>query len=1033
VPQVIYSETVIRHARILQLIRASGGSLTPPDLQHVIEGLRKPAAVPSNLVGEHASSPSRIDVANFVYRAMPQPGGEEFIETSDFLRILAGVASVLSDLNFQRKKGLVLRELVATLLPALVQSRKDSAAELGLHPAASFEAASSASYATLGQTHSVGGGAKAFLTVLCDIYGVIQIQHDSFRGVGYSHDEYEDMDAIARRALDSAVRRTYGNPLLKIDILRSCINVCEALPDLTSLLQFSGSLLRTAGSGLAPGPFTTDSAPSLPMEDQVRLSTNISRAVSAAKQLGVENAEADYWDEFLVRDIGLTAGGSSPNPPLPRQKADLDLAKATTATETKDGPFIFNPFAAKPATASKDILLVVNEEAMFVLLLQNLYDMDLEIEWIKFDNDDIAVDASVKDIVIGPYRTQNVQVLCTPRKAGKLSLSGCIAKVKGCRPRRFPLFRSPWRMRDPLKLKRHGLSAAAADTEQPAQDSAEGQKASKQSVSELPAPATFDALVIEAQPTLVLKSSSLPQSALMILDGEARTFSITLKNASETPIDLFLVSLDDSTVSLLHTAVADKDLSPAELYELELNAQSRPALRVVPHSQGEDISIAPQDELVLEVEVFGKIGLTHGSINIEYSHLSVPRSEIQAQFFTRRLAVPFEVTVNSSLGLLYNDVLPLPSDAMDLLQAGPDMKRDELSDLGAAQHFYNILQQWRLEASNLDYCLLMVDFNNAWSEPISFTLQLQHPTNGHALENTAPEPYKLTTLVQPSRTARVVVPFPKLLLEDPHAPVPSLDPRHKRQYVVSGGSKTRPDAERLARELFWYREEVLKYLEASWTVQSRGYMTRSGSDPGARHGMVDLRRLSITPRMLESLRQDDLVITLNLVQSDTENRTQKPLPARPGASHFRMRAGDFVTLETTLHSRVSYRVQPLLRLQPALRYQPYHVALDLGRKVAVNGVLQKALPILAPGQTHRIGTGLAFLAPGEYEVAALVEEVRILPDATDHSTPAKPGQRKRSDTADLELGEVGKRTERRAWYCRQACLVDVIGADEDNS
>lgn len=1021
IPQIIYSETVIRYSRVLQLLRASSGVLTRADVRLLVEGSRRMGNGDAVSVTGHPMSAT--DVASFVHRAMPQPGSEEDIEISDQLRIFAGIASVLSDLGLQRKKGLVLREFVTALLPALVKSRKDNAAELGLHPTASLSPLESA---MLDQTHSIAGSLQSFLTMMCEIYGAVQNGSARTTSTANTEANHETTHKITNRILENALRRTYGSPLLKIEILRCCVSICEALPDPGSLLLFSSSLLSTAGSGLAPGPATTDSSPSLPIEDQLRLSANISRSVHAAKQLGLEDAEADYWDDFLVRDIALVSNRSASSTLVPRRKTDLNLANSGAIAETKDGPFIFNPFGAKAPVATKETLLVVNEEVTFVLLLQNLYDMDLEIEWIKFDTEDMAVDAMAKNIVIGPYRTQNVQLLCTPRKAGQLTLAGCIARVKGCRPRRFPLFRTPWRMRDTLKLKRRGVGVTATNTETEAAEPG------------LPNPTVFEALVIEAQPTLVLQSISLPRSALMILDGETSTFSITLKNVSDTLIDLCLVSLEDSNTEQLRAAVADKDISPADLYEAEILAKSHPALRLLPQATGGELSVPAHSEIMLNVEVFGKPGLVQGAVNLEYCHLGVPLSDAQVRFFTRRLAVPFEITVNSSLGLLYNDILPLPADAIGLGSTYTLASNSgELSDGDAALQFRQMLKQSQSAAptSQPSHCLMVMDFNNAWSEPIILSLQVRSPESS---SSSSPPTCGLSALIQPSRTARFLVPFPKLLLDHPYAQIPSLDPRHRRQFVVSTGDKARPEIERLARELFWYREEAIKHVSATWKVASGSARSANNvavvRDGHVRRGIVGLRRILVTPRMLESLRQDDLSITLNILGSSSNSLTPSDAPP---PSHVTLRSGTFVTAEITLHSRLAYHVRPLLRVQPALRHQPYHVALDVARKVAVNGILQRALPTLAPRETRVVRVGLAFLAPGEYELDALVEEMRILPDAASADNGSgdddndEQRARRLSDAADFGLREIAQRSERRVWYTRHACVVDVRAVTQD--
>ncbi len=84
--------------------------------------------------------------------------------------------------------------------------------------------------------------------------------------------------------------------------------------------------------------------------------------------------------------------------------------------------------------------------------------------------------------------------------------------------------------------------------------------------------------VICQQPVVAVKSTTLPQSSVMILEGERQRFSVTLQNLSETMlVDFLLFSFQDSTQEALQAALSSRDATPAELYEYELIlAKSKP-------------------------------------------------------------------------------------------------------------------------------------------------------------------------------------------------------------------------------------------------------------------------------------------------------------------------------------------------------------------------------------------------------------------------------------------------------------------------
>ena len=233
--------------------------------------------------------------------------------------------------------------------------------------------------------------------------------------------------------------------------------------------------------------------------------------------------------------------------------------------------------------------------------------------------------------------------------------------------------------------------------------------------------------------------------------------------------------------------------------------------------------------------------------------------------------------------------------------------------------------------------------------------------------------------------------------------------------------------------IFGTARKILERVRGTWSV------------PGnKRHGNIDLRRISISPRMLDALRLDDLDICMSLstpnlttLPSSTASSSEtRPQIERVSHARFRVPTSAFLDLTTTLTSRLTHPIYPLLRLQPALRTQPYNVALDLGRKLAFNGTLQRALPRLSPGQSSTVTVGMVFLAAGEYEIGACVEEVRpwrpSLPQAADGKPSEDDGTvaaatkqaRSRAETGDFGLIEP-ERTRRRAWYARDACLVDA--------
>jgi hypothetical protein len=135
-----------------------------------------------------------------------------------------------------------------------------------------------------------------------------------------------------------------------------------------------------------------------------------------------------------------------------------------------------------------------------------------------------------------------------------------------------------------------------------------------------------------------------------------------------------------------------------------------------------------------------------------------------------------------------------------------------------------------------------------------------------------------------------------------------------------------------------------------------------------------------------------------------------PAVRRIGRSHFVLRSESFATLTVTIRNRTSDSLRLLLRLQPALRHQPHNIALDLAKRFAWSGVLQRALhPAIEPDGACVAELGVIALAEGEYEINVSVEEIKG----------------RRTDVAAKPAQAVSVGTERRIWHARSPCLIDA--------
>jgi hypothetical protein len=971
-PQYPFGETVIRFSKLLSAIHLAGGTIDDDILRYLVMGT--PVSRRVNIQTPRLNiNPTRIEIAKLAFRAFPPPYSEQ-LSVIDRATLLGGIASVLGLLGYNRKKGMVIRELVSVIVPGLVQARIAGAAEMGVHPAAGLaslspmpENVNGAGALDLGEG-DIEAGVDTILAVLGRTYGVVTYKTDDAQAAPVDDSD----EAVIARITRSAAARLFGGQDLKMNILRACINLSEALPDFHGLVRFTSDLLRTAGSGVAPGPRTKDASPKMSRDEQVKLSNNISRTISTAKHLGVKDLSAEYWDEFLVRGIDLEALPETQTP-IPHTRKELPGA-AVVSSAREVNPFIYNPFLKKPDTATVNHLLVSGESAVFKITLQNPYEFEVEIESIRLESEGAEFESATQKTVIGPYRTQILSVSGTPKSAGPLKLTGCIIRVQGCRERRFPIFREPWSPHGEFKIKSIGQGALLQPKDRP-MSVGSGPPFSTPAMIP-PQTSSLELNIIDRQPVVVVKSSTLSQSAVMILEGERQKFSITLHNLSkDTPVDLLLFSFKDSTQVPLRTAMNNRDASPAELYELELIYARKQAIRWVPKGD-EKPYIAPGGVATFDMEILGKPGLTSAVVQMNYTHLGMPQDEIPENFrffHTRQVSLPITVTVNASIEMVRMDCLPLTGTIPRALWEKLDTTESKQQDL---------LPE--------DYCLLVMDLRNAWPSPLSVHFDVK---GGGSLDEE----------ILPGNTSRVMFPVQRIFLPESAKPIPTLDPAKQRQFVVSTGHVS-ADSERASREAFWYREELLSVVQGSWS-------TKFGAQ---RNGEIELRGIRLTPRMIDAVKVDDIGIDISLINSTTEHGKHELITEK------------FSELVFRISNRTKFPTSLFLRIQPSIRNQPHSASLDLTKKMVFNGTLQMPLPEIAAEESLDVNLGLIALCRGEFEVSASVEETRLSEaDAAD----GKGKQRPRVDTRVMIDSLVGAK-ERRIWHSREPCIL--IARDEDS-
>ncbi|KAF1943339.1 hypercellular protein A [Clathrospora elynae] len=1016
-PALAFSECVIRFSKLLAAMNLSAGYLDEDALQHLVQNA--PYKQKTRLsVPRLSVHPTRNDIASMLFRALPGPAEASGMNPTDRVVVLAGVTSVLSSLELHRKKAIVMKEFITSLVPGLIQARKVGAAEMGVHPAAGLAALNIASGSGPGAgalnfgEGEAENGIDEFLGLLGRIYGIPHskgIMTDMVLADSGEHntDSASDNNA-SQRVVDEILAisslRTFGSLSLKLEILRVCLSFCEALPDFNGVLHFTALLLRVAGPGTAPRPNSTDVFVSLPRDEQVRLYSNISRTVTAVRKLGLQHVETEYWDDFLVRGLFILE--------------ETELLRLTHHRPTeleltvpgKDGPFLHNPWLKKPQTSAAETILVANEEYRFVIALQNPYDFELGVESLKMAAEGVEFVSLEEHFLLGPYRTQKFQIAGIARNSGTLKIIGCYVKLIGCRERLFPIFPEPWKSKREPKMKRIGLTAClGAPTSRPSSAIA---PSIEQKTTSQPKPESLTFSVIPDQPVVVITNISLPQSAVMVLEGEKKQFTVTVRNVSQTTaVDFVHISFQDTATAAIQAATSNKDLPAAELHELEVQLAHYPSLRWCKGVDEESCIIKPGAETEFTIEVVGRTRLTDATIQIDYANLGKRRSEIEERFFTRQVSAPISVTVNASVQLQRPDVVPLSGDFgwsgqshSALTDAAATSATSTTSSGKADTHLKAFLRHTQSQELDDEHCMLLLDLRNSWPNPLSISLQARRPAPDHDSEDNEhwDEAYTVNEVIQPGHVNRVAMILPKIYLNSPHAAVPSLNPANQRQFIVST-SKISPETERATREAFWYRHELLKLVRGTWTEEGSG-----------RTGDLELRGIRFSTRMVEALRLDDLAIETDVVSDYPASEHVRQL----GRAKFAVPVDEFLTMKTSVRNRSPHPISPVLRLQPYLAGLPHVVALDLDKRLSWTGVLQRKLPIIQPGETVVSELGIVALCNGTFEIGATVDEAELLKTGNEGQ-----GKRQRSDTQSLLQGDVLGEPKLRTWYMKEPCTI----------
>ncbi|KAI0703613.1 TRAPP II complex [Cytidiella melzeri] len=738
--------------------------------------------------------------------------------TRERITILEHVAAMYGILGYQRKEAYVLREVLGCVMDLIVCGREETGGSRIAGTGLGIQGVDvgNGSQGSVGiRTNDNTIGNDSVLRVVKHICKVHGIDLEAVKLESHPDHSSQPLPTHDTAVDTNLFQDTFGWPELQIGIVREAIAVAEALPDYPSVAQFSLSALRTLHLVMSQG-------------DQHHLYNTALKALSTAKRRG-DSRCVEYWSGQPLVSIEIVP---LPLVRLPLEKPISLLAEAVDSVPPvlvgKTDPFLYNP--RRMAAGQSSTLLVQKEAFDVVITLRNPFVFDLELASLSLSTTGVAIEAKPLTLVVPANSFHPVTITAQSLEPGLLCIRGCIVQAPGGAIREFllPLATSEEDTRH--ERTRSAIACESGRSKYSGLEARLWEKPDKRSsVSAQKMDTQFlQCKIVAEQPLLRIRRTSLTHGAVMLYNGERSSIRITLENVSLLPVDFIHLTFDDSTVAPAQQALTEGESSVFETYETEYDLIHRPMFTWDNKASRQDVS--PGEKVVLTVSCSGKVGCTNGTIHISYAYCHRPRSNLEKPpevFHTRQLSYPVLVTVYHMLECYGLDILPYTPDMIDYAA---------VTDENATKRMEKPLQVRDPE----DWCIFSIEVRNTYGIPFEVSFEVD--------ENDAPGESTMT-LVPPGSTKRVILPLRRFRLPEEQIahPIPTLS---DRQFVVSKAHLS-PKEESMQRELFWYREELLKRVRGRWKENG-----------GSRFGDLSLRQQRLALPMLSVLQVEDIRVHL---------------------------------------------------------------------------------------------------------------------------------------------------------------------------
>ncbi|KAK5108797.1 hypothetical protein LTR62_007771 [Meristemomyces frigidus] len=628
-PFLIVAEARIRFCNILSQFRSSDGEPKQSCLEAIVHDT--PSCNERHTTGVGVvGGIAKIGIVETIMAARPL--GEHNLPFAVQICLLTGIYGTLATLGMNRRKGLILREITEKLTDALNQARKLGAAEAGIHPATSLS--TDAGAAAIASSLSEGTGMTEILETLAEVYGI-----NGLEAAGHADRNDEDNHQTSSTTGYKAFHNMQkcGNNVLKLELLKTIAAFCEASPDLQGVVNSTASLLQAATPAGAVSTEPDQASIALSKDEQANLAVRLVRTVAVAKQLGLPDIKAHYWDKFLARGLVFKARDSA-HTLLPY--ATPGTTRPAGTSKENENPYLYDPNASRNATVIREQnILVINEPQECLVALQNTLDISLVIESVVLvagGPDDVELRTlDFRSVTLGPTCFQAVALTVLPSRTGSFAVVGCRIKIAGCQEQNFAFHEQPSTLVFQPHVKLQGQSSFHDHSVE----------------SEIgPKPATYSCTAIPPVPMLIAEMP-VKDRFLTLLDGEKQFVTLHLRNTFDVAATIVSIHEDNGMVKC-HPGLVDG---------CSITSEQDDGRAV--DKDGDIYRIPPGGKVAIRCAVYGKSGILAIQLVITYRSTAI---EDGPQTYWRTLSLPFEVTTEPALEVIAPIVEDLDSETFSL-------------------------------------------------------------------------------------------------------------------------------------------------------------------------------------------------------------------------------------------------------------------------------------------------------------------------------------------------------------------------------